>query len=282
MKDLLERIKKRLAEEETIRCLKFLAIPFLAVILIAIIMAADRPGKGQEAESIPVMQNETEPGPEAETKEVKEKTEESTEENTYRLEEAGEEITDLIETYFKARRTCDVNTLQKVYGDSASPDKLREESLRMEEEVKYYQSYSDIVCYSAAGPEADTKVVYTRFMVKFRQADTLAPGMFACLVKQEADGGWHMAAAVTPEEEAYLNRVNESDQVQAMVREVNSGLRTALESDSNLLSVYNVLMNGSQSEDGEPANDESAVSESDMGAPANSESDDGQPESAGE
>lgn len=272
MKDLLEYLKKRLAEEETIRCLKFLALPFLAVILIIVIVAADRPQKGQEAESAPaVMSSET--GPEAETEEAIEKTEE----NAYRLEEAGEEIHDLMETYFKARRTCDGNTLQKVYGDSASPEDLQKERLRMEEEVKYYQSYSDLVCYSTQGPEADTLVVYTTFMVKFRQADTLAPSMFACLVKQGADGSWYMAATITPEEEAYMNRVNESDRVQTMVKAVNSELREALESDSNLLSVYDTLMSGGAPKDGEAGN-----ASAEGGEPASISVNDGESESADE
>ena len=70
-----------------------------------------------------------------------------------------------MEAYFKARRTCDINGLAEVYGDSASPEELREEGLRMEEEVKYYQSYNDIACYSVNGPEENTLVVYTRFQI---------------------------------------------------------------------------------------------------------------------
>ena len=53
-----------------------------------------------------------------------------TEDTVYHLEEAGDEIRSLMEAYFKARRTCDINGLADVYGDSASPEELREESLR--------------------------------------------------------------------------------------------------------------------------------------------------------
>ena len=243
MKDLLENLKKRLADEETIRYLKFMVIPLVVIILIIVIVVADRP-QGEEGESTEAV-SQIEIGTAEATEE--EKTGD-TEDTAYHLEEAGEEIRSLMEAYFKARRTCDINGLAEVYGDSASPAELREEGLRMEEEVKYYQSYNDIACYSVNGPEENTLVVYTRFQIKFRQSDTMAPSLFSCFVKRGADGSWHMMAEVTPEEGAYMAKVNESEAVQSMAEEVNVGLRTALETDSNLLAVYQALMSGDEVE----------------------------------
>ena len=57
-------------------------------------------------------------------------------------------------------------------------------------------------------------------------------------------------AEVTPEEGAYMDKVNESEAVQSMAEEVNVGLRTALETDSNLLAVYQALMSGEEAESG--------------------------------
>ena len=243
MKDLLENLKKRLADEETIRYLKFMVIPLVVIILIIVIVVADRP-QGDEGESAEDV-SQIEIGTAEATEE--EKTGD-TEETAYHLEEAGEEIRSLMEAYFKARRTCDINGLAEIYGDSASPEELREEGLRMEEEVKYYQSYNDIACYSVNGPAENTLVVYTRFHIKFRQSDTMAPSLFACFVKRGADGSWHMMAEVTPEEGAYMAKVNESEAVQSMAEEVNVSLRAALETDSNLLAVYQALMSGEEAE----------------------------------
>lgn len=236
MKDLLENVKRRLAEEETTRYLKFMAIPLIAVVLIIVIVAADKPQENGGIEETAVSQSET--SPVGETEEEMEAAGEA----VYQLEEAGEEIVSLMEAYFKARRTCDVDGLSDVYGGSASPEELREEGLRMEEEVKYYQNYSDLSCYRVNGPTEKSLVVYTRFNIKFRQSDTMAPSLFACLVKQGEDGNWHMMAGISPEEGAYMARVNESEDVQSMAGEVNTELRAALESDSNLLAVYNDLM----------------------------------------
>ena len=217
-----------------------MVIPLVVIILIIVIVVADRP-QGEEGES-------TEAVSQIEIGTAEATEEEKTGDTAYHLEEAGEEIRSLMEAYFKARRTCDINGLAEVYGDSASPEELREEGLRMEEEVKYYQSYNDIACYSVNGPEENTLVVYTRFQIKFRQSDTMAPSLFACFVKRGADGSWHMMAEVTPEEGAYMAKVNESEAVQSMAEEVNVGLRTALETDSNLLAVYQALMSGDEVE----------------------------------
>ena len=45
-----------------------------------------------------------------------------------------------------------------------------------------------------------------------------------------------------------MAKVNESEAVQSMAEEVNVGLRTALETDSNLLAVYQALMSGDEVE----------------------------------
>lgn len=240
MKDLLENVKRRLAEEETARYLKFMAIPLIAVVLIIVIVAADKPQENGGIEETAVSQSEM--SPVGETEEETEEEMESAGTAVYHLEEAGEEIVGLMEAYFKARRTCDVDGLSDVYGGSASPEELREEGLRMEEEVKYYQNYSDLNCYRVNGPTEDSLVVYTRFNIKFRQSDTMAPSLFACLVKRGEDGSYHMMAGISPEEGAYMAEVNESEDVQSMAGEVNTELRAALESDSNLLAVYNELM----------------------------------------
>ena len=119
-------------------------------------------------------------------------------------------IRSLMEAYFKARRTW-ISTVLQMYMETVLHRRTEGRKPRMEEEVKYYQSYSDIACYSVNGPVEHSLVVYTRFNIKFRQSDTVAPSLFACFVKRGADGSWHMMAEVTPEEGAYMARVNESE-----------------------------------------------------------------------
>lgn len=232
MKDLLKKLKKRLADEEAIRYLKFMAIPLVVVVLVFVVVVADGSDKVKEAEPSDVTQGET--------KDRKD-TDENGKEITLKREKTGDEIYNLMEAYFKARKTCDAGGFSQVYGNTASPQDVAEESGRMEEEVKYCQDYLNLVCYSVKGLGEGSLVVYSRFDIKFRQSDTPAPSMFACYAKRGADESWHLEAKPSADEAAYMEEVNRSDAVKDMVAQVNSDLSAALEKDSGLLSVYHAL-----------------------------------------
>lgn len=233
MRDLFKKLKKRLADEEAVRYLKFIAIPLTVVILVFAVVAADRPEKSRETEPSDVSPKEWE---------TERDTKDDRKEITLRMEKPGDEISGLMAAYWKAKKTCDINRLAKVYGSSVSSPDMELEEARMEEEVKYCQDYLNLVCYTVNGLTDGSLVVYSRFDIQFRQSETPAPSMFACYAKRGADEGWHVVARPSKEEADYIERVNQSDAVRAMKDEVNSGLRTALEEDSDLLSVYHTLM----------------------------------------
>lgn len=243
MKDLLKKGREGFTEE-TRRVLKFLAIPLAALALMAVIVVLDKPAKENTEDTKAVLQ-ETETSGEAEEPQSEE---EKTGAQELVLEKATPEIYDLLEAYFKARRTCDTEALKGLYGDACSQEKLHNERIRMEEEVKFYQSFENLACDMAPGLSEGEFVVYARFDIKFRQADTLAPSMIVCYVRTGADGGVYLAAEPDAEQSAFLEEANRSPAVQAMAKEVNEQLMAALKADENLLAVYHTLT------DGEPDN----------------------------
>lgn len=233
MKDLLKKLKERLADEETVRYLKFMTIPFVVVVLVFAVVVSDGSDTGNEMKASDISGEGMDPA---------KNTQEDGKGISLRTEKAGDEIYNLMASYFEARKTCDINGLSQVFGNAVSVLDMEEENRRMEEEVKYYQDYQNLVCYSAKGLKEGSLVVYSCFSIKFRQSDTLAPSMFSCYVKCGEDESWHIEPKPSKEEAAYMEKVNRSDAVQAMADQVNSELRSALEGDSNLLSVYNTLM----------------------------------------
>lgn len=238
MRDWLERLKEHLTDEEMKRCLKFLTLPFIVILLIIVIVVADKPrdeenGKGAKNASETNVANGTAAGAETAAE-----TEEEPESVTYVLSEAEAEITELMEKYFRARRSCDANALSEVYGGGLSGEMLETERQNMESDVRYYQYFENLACSTVPGFTEDSLVIYARYDVKFRQADTLAPSMAAFYAEKGADGSWYLAADISQEEMDYIASVNDSDVVQAVTGEVNSALRKALESDTNLLAVY--------------------------------------------
>lgn len=243
MKDLLKKGREGFTEE-TRRILKFLAIPLAVLILMAVIVVMDKPVKESTKDTEAVLQS-TEALEETKEQQGEEEKKEMAE---LTLKEASTEVKDVLEAYFKARRTCDTELLKSLYGDTCSQEKLHNERIRMEEEVKFYQSFDNLICYTAPGLLEGDAVVYARFDIKFRQADTLAPSMIVCYVKTNADGAVYLVAEPDAEQSAFLEETNRSSAVQAMAKEVNESLTAALESDENLLAVYHTLT------DGEPGN----------------------------
>ncbi|MEY8352944.1 hypothetical protein AALB39_06230 [Lachnospiraceae bacterium 54-53] len=250
MKDLLEKWMKN-SKEETRRFLKFLSVPLIVIVLMIVVVILDKTGQeGKDTESTLT----TEEGTPAEAEKETGKAEITLQ------KEAVPEIHELMEAYFKARKTCDVEALSEVYGGTFTQEELSEQSARMEEEVKFYQDFQNIVCYTAPGAEDGDYLVYARFDIKFRQAETLAPSLIVCYANTAADGSVYLTAGTSPEQTGYMDEANQSEEVQAMAEEVNDGLEKALKSDENLLAVYHILMD--EKEESEGTDDPAGSSES--------------------
>lgn len=234
MKDLLGKWKG--LKEETRRFLKFLAIPLVAVILIMAVVILDKAGQNaKEPETVSAQAERTSPeSASGQPEKVK----------VALKKDSVPQLDDLMKSYFNARKSCDRDALSKVYGGKTGEESLEQLASRMEEEVKFYQSFENLECYTTPGIADGDYVVYARFDIKFRQAETMAPSLIVCYAKTAADGSCYLVADNSKEESEFMEEANQSDEVQKMAKEVNEGLEKALKSDENLLAVYNALKNG--------------------------------------
>lgn len=236
MKDLLEKWKKT-SKKETIGFLKMLALPLIVVVLMIIVVALDKDNQGgndSESESTQVS-----------TPSEGESIEGGNEKKELTLEENKvPEIQDLMEAYFNARKTCDIEALSVVYGGTSSQEELNGLRTRLEEEVKFYRDFENQVYDTIPGIEDGDYVVYARFDIKFRQAETLAPSMIVAYVKTASDGSCYLVAEPDEEQAAFMEAANQSEAVQKLAGEVNDSLEQALKSDENLLAVYHALTSG--------------------------------------
>lgn len=240
MRNLLDKEKKGITEE-TKGLLKFMTIPMVVVILIIVIVILDKPDTENGGSGDTAIES-SDAGDGTETAQAETAVKEPDIPEIVLTEEAVPEVHDLMESYFKARRTCDTEALSQVYGGTCDQVALNGERIKMEDEVKFYKSFDNLVCYTAPGLEEGDYVVYARYDIKFRQADTLAPSMIMGYVKTAADGICYLVAETSMEQSAYMERANETEAVQAMQKEVNQKLSQALNADENLLAVYHMLM----------------------------------------
>ncbi len=241
MKDLLGKWKGLKAE--TRRFFKFLAIPLVAVILIMAVVVLDKAGQtAKEPETVSAQ---------AEGSSTESASGQPEKVKVALKKDSAPQLNDLMKSYFNARKSCDRDALSKVYGGKTGDESLDKLASRMEEEVKFYQSFENLECYTTPGIADGDYVVYARFDIKFRQAETMAPSLIVCYAKTAADGGCFLVADNSREESEFMEEVNQSDEVQKMAKEVNEGLEKALESDENLLAVYNTLKNGEEETEAE-------------------------------
>ncbi|MFT4106197.1 MAG: hypothetical protein QM657_10595 [Lacrimispora sp.] len=237
MKDLLEKWNTKLTAE-TRRFLKFLAIPLAAVLLIVVIIVLDKSGPEQGPAGNMGTGSEAQPP----GNEGGESTDQEPAEADFTLqEEAIPEIHDLMESYFKARKICDPELLNQVYGGTYSQEQIGEQIARMEEEVKFYRGFENLICYTVPGADDGDYLVYAKFDIMFRQADTLAPSLILCYAKTAEAGTYYLVGEVSPAQSKHMEEANQSEAVQAMAKEVNESLEKALKSDENLLAVYHTL-----------------------------------------
>ena len=92
-------------------------------------------------------------------------------------ENADPEVNALMEKYYQAAATGDIETINslKDYSDQA-------ELLRIQEKSKYLESYDDINCYTKPGPEADSYVVYVTYYAKFHDIEQKVTGLNTYIV----------------------------------------------------------------------------------------------------
>lgn len=153
------------------------------------------------------------------------------------------EITELVELYYQAKLTGDTSAIEK-YVDNI-------EDVNMEEikaSNEYIKKYNNIECYTKAGLEDNTYVVFARYDIKFKNIETLAPGIDIFYVIRDEETGYvfiHNGATANADIKTYVEALEQDADVIALYEEVNAAFQEALNSDASLNEFYNALTKGS-------------------------------------
>jgi len=160
-------------------------------------------------------------------------------------ENADPEVNALMEKYYQAAATGDIETINslKDYSDQA-------ELLRIQEKSKYLESYDDINCYTKPGPEADSYVVYVTYYAKFHDIEQKVTGLNTYIVCKKDDGSYYIhdcsedesmkeyRTNVTKQDDVvdlfnrvqveYNEAVTENEELAAFLTELSENLKTAV------------------------------------------------------
>lgn len=256
----------RLANSDIMHYLRFAVLPLAAVVLIAVIMTAD---KGKEGQTSPENtgtvlagstadgeagrpagedsagggeQSDIGAGEGAESSGAAEDAPDYSEidisQYTLKTDEVPELLA-LVRTYCQAKEDCDPQLMARLFGRGVlTEEEAAEEKAKMELVKASVKRYENISCYSIEGPEPDSYVIFPYFELKYREAETLMPQLTWAYVTKQEDGSYVMQEQVSEEVAAYIARIGERDDVAALRAQVAEAQADAVASDEKLKSVY--------------------------------------------
>lgn len=222
--------------EELIRFGKFLILPLIVVILVVVILVWDR-NREDTQETVPAetVSEEAALPPETETAETVEETHEFT---------TGDypEVQELMNSYFTAKQSADVETIYRLFGwtDTSGMESLRSQ---LQYDARYTEGYRNITCYTKPGLEEGTYLVFVSYDLKFKNSLTLAPGLLWNYVKTAEDGSLYLtdSAGLTQDELDFVAEAEKMDEIVLLKTQIYAKLRLALEEDADLAESYGIL-----------------------------------------
>lgn len=153
----------------------------------------------------------------AEEESVSGEDEDAQEEDTLKVD-AYDEINDLIGKYFAGLASGDLDQV------AGTVDILSdEEKLTIEKKKDYIESYDRITCYTKAGLEEGSYVVFAAYEMKIYNIDTAAPGIMALYVCTAEDGSLYIFNGEASEElKDYVLQLAADEEVAAVIADVDS------------------------------------------------------------
>ena len=150
-------------------------------------------------------------------------------ENKLVKETADSELQQLVEQYYTAVAAQDYDTLQSISESFTDEDKKKVEN------ASAIESYNNIAVYSKKGLTDGTYIVYAYCDAKITGIETMAPRLEELYVLTNADGKLVFGDTDSSQElQDYVLKMQTDADVQALVKDVNGLLDTAMEKDADL------------------------------------------------
>lgn len=224
-------------DEDIRRFGKFLIIPLIAVILIVIILIADRKNRSRAEDTEASL-------PAAESTEAPLPTEEIPEETAPVSFSVGEtpQVQLLMDQYFTAKQAADAEGIYQLFGwtDLTGIEDLRRQ---LQYDARYTEGYRNITCYVKPGLSEGSYLAYVSYDLKFKNSLTLAPGLLWNYVKTGEDGTCYLtdSGSLDEAELDYIKEAEKVDEIVLLKTQIYAKLRQALESDASLAESYSIL-----------------------------------------
>ena len=160
------------------------------------------------------------------------------ESENYNLEcDAYPEVNEVVEKYLAAMVTGDMETLESVVSDI---DNISEDMVKNKTQI--IESNQNVQCYTVKVPNQDGYIVYVYSEMKLVGIDTPAPALTRLYVCMSSDGAYRVYISRLDEEiQEFIEKSQNSPQVQALIDKVNQAFEDAVNSDEKLKAFYQQL-----------------------------------------
>ncbi len=154
----------------------------------------------------------------------------------------------------------DINAFFNDYYDAVAEgdtDKMAEMGNTLDEEDKakiqvkagYTEDYENMSCYTKPGPEADSYIVFVYYEIKYKNIDSLAPGLSTFYLCKNSDGSYYLKdiGSLPQNMKDYITEIANQSDVQNLLAEVDKLYATNTESDPTLAAFMDSLQTKSES-----------------------------------
>jgi len=154
----------------------------------------------------------------------------------------------------------DINSFFNEYYDAVAEgdtDKMAEMGNTLDEEDKakiqvkagYTEDYENMSCYTKPGPESNSYIVFVYYEIKYKNIDSLAPGLSTFYLCTNADGSYYLKdiGSLPQNMKDYITEIANQSDVQNLLAEVDKLYATNTESDPTLAAFMDSLQTKSES-----------------------------------
>ena len=145
-------------------------------------------------------------------------------------EEAYPEIHALMEQYYQAMTDGDADTI-KALCDSVDDETV----IYLQKRSNYIEAYQNLICYTKAGLEENSYVVYASYEIKFKDLEQTVPGVSPYLIYTRQDGSLYIhEGEVNESVNAYLEEISAQDDVVDLMNRIQVQFNEAVVADEEL------------------------------------------------
>ncbi|MBQ9550934.1 MAG: SH3 domain-containing protein [Lachnospiraceae bacterium] len=157
---------------------------------------------------------------------------------------AYEEINSFFNEYYDAVAGGDTDKMAEMGNTLDEEDKAK-----IQVKAGYTEDYENMSCYTKPGPEDNSYIVFVYYEIKYKNIDSLAPGLSTFYLCTNADGSYYLKdiGSLPQNMKDYITEIANQSDVQNLLAEVDKLYATNTESDPTLAAFMDSLQTKSES-----------------------------------